>query len=89
MLTREKSGPVFANPDHVSDVDETNSTPKEAKFSIEFDRTYYSITKYLISRRVVPSWSQESFGMLVDLFQLSITGISNLKTPIISIPRGE
>jgi hypothetical protein len=35
-----------------------------------------------------PSWNQEAFAVLSDLFQMTVTDISNVKTPIISIAKG-
>ena len=76
------------NPDHVLDIDETPSAPKDTQFSVEFEGTHYSISKFPISRGMIPSWNQESFSVLANLFQMTVTDISNVKTPIISIPKG-
>jgi hypothetical protein len=83
-----RTGPVFMNPDHVLDIEETAATPKDAQFSIEFEGSYYAINKFPISRGMVPSWNQESFSVLANLFQMTVTDVSNAKTPIISIPKG-
>ena len=83
-----RTGPVFMNPDHILDVEETTSAPKDAQFSVEFEGTYYAIRKFPISRGMVPSWNQESFSVLANLFQMTVTDVSNVKTPIISIPKG-
>jgi hypothetical protein len=37
---------------------------------------------------MVPSWNQESFAVLANLFQMTVTDVSNVKTPIISISKG-
>jgi hypothetical protein len=37
---------------------------------------------------MVPSWNQEAFAVLSNLFQMTVTDISGVKTPIISIPKG-
>ena len=84
----QRTGPVHMNPDHVLDVEETSSTPKDAQFSIEFEGTHYAISKFPISRGMVPSWNQEAFSVLANLFQMTITDVSNVKTPIISISKG-
>ncbi len=83
-----RTGPVFMNPDHVLDIEETAATPKDAQFSIEFEGSYYAINKFPISRGMIPSWNQESFSVLANLFQMTVTDVSNAKTPIISIPKG-
>jgi hypothetical protein len=84
----QRTGSVSMNPDHVLDVDENTSAPKDSQFSVEFEGTYYSISKFPISRGMVQSWNQESFSVLANLFQMTVTDISNVKTPIISIPKG-
>ncbi len=84
----QRTGPVSMNPDHVLDIDETASSPKDPQFSVEFEGTYYSISRFPISGGMLPSWNQESFSVLANLFQMTVTDVSNVKTPIISIPKG-
>ena len=84
----QRTGPVTMNPDHVLDIDETEEAPKDTQFSVQFEGTHYSISRFPISRGMVPSWNQESFSVLANLFQMTVTDISNAKTPIISIPKG-
>ena len=83
-----RTGPVSMNPDHILDIDETNSPPRNSEFSVAFEGTHYSISKFPISGGMVPSWNQESFSVLANLFQMTVTDVSNAKTPIISIPKG-
>lgn len=84
----QRTGPVSMNPDHVLEIEETVSTPSDAQFAVDFEGTHYSISKFPISRGMVPSWNQEAFAVLANLFQMTVTDISNVKTPIISIPKG-
>lgn len=83
-----RTGSVSMNPDHVLDIDETASAPQDYQFSVEFEGKHYSISKYPVSAGMVPSWNQESFAVLANLFQMTVTDVSNAKTPIISIPKG-
>ena len=83
-----RTGPISMNPDHVLDIDETKAAPKEPEFSVEFEGSYYSISKFPVSGGMVPSWNQEAFAVLANLFQMTVTDVSNAKTPIISIPKG-
>ncbi|HEU4683313.1 MAG TPA: hypothetical protein VFS39_02260 [Nitrospira sp.] len=83
-----RTGPVSMNPDHVLDIDETASAPHDPQFAIEFEGKHYSISKYPVSAGMVPSWNQEAFAVLANLFQMTVTDVSNAKTPIISIPKG-
>jgi len=83
-----RSGPVMRNPDHILEIAEAPSAPSDAEFTIEFEGKHYSILKYPITGGMVPSWNQEAFSVLTNLFQMTVTDVSNTKTPIISIPKG-
>lgn len=83
-----RTGPVQRNPAHVLEIEESSSPLKDAEFDVEFEGKYYSIRKFPISEGMVPSWNQEAFSVLANLFQLTVTDVSNVKTPIISIPKG-
>jgi len=79
---------VQRNPAHVLEIEESSSPLKDAEFDVEFEGKYYSIREFPISEGMVPSWNQEAFAVLANLFQMTVTDVSNVKTPIISIPKG-
>jgi len=83
-----RTGPVPRNPAHVLEIEESASALPDAEFSVQFEGKYYSIRKFPISQGMVPSWNQEAFAVLSDLFQMTVTDVTNVKTPIISIPKG-
>ncbi|HSQ52560.1 MAG TPA: hypothetical protein VLL94_15015 [Nitrospiraceae bacterium] len=83
-----RTGPVQRNPAHVLEIEESLLPLKDAEFDVEFEGKYYSIRKFPISEGMVPSWNQEAFAVLANLFQMTVTDVSNVKTPIISIPKG-
>ena len=83
-----RTEPVQRNPAHVLEIEESSSPLKDAEFDVEFEGKYYSIRKFPISEGMVPSWNQEAFAVLANLFQMTVTDVSNVKTPIISIPKG-
>jgi hypothetical protein len=83
-----RSGPVMRNPDHILEIEEASSVPSDAEFTVDFEGKHYSIRKFPITGGMVPSWNQEAFAVLVNLFQMTVTDVSNVKTPIISIPKG-
>ncbi len=83
-----RTGPVQRNPAHVLEIEESSSPLKDAEFDAEFEGKYYSIRKFPISEGMVPSWNQEAFAVLANLFQMTVTDVSNVRTPIISIPKG-
>ena len=76
------------NPAHVLEIEESLSPLKDAEFDVEFEGKYYSVRKFPITEGMVPSWNQEAFAVLANLFQMTVTDVSNVRTPIISIPKG-
>ena len=83
-----RSGPVPRNPAHVLDIEEADHAPSDTEFAIDFEGKSYFIRKVPLSEGMVPSWNQEAFAVLSDLFQMTVTDVSGVKTPIISIPKG-
>lgn len=83
-----RTGPVPRNPAHVLEIEESPTRLPDAEFSVEFEGKHYAIRKFPITEGMEPSWNQEAFAVLSDLFQMTVTDISNVKTPIISIPKG-
>ena len=83
-----RTGPVQRNPAHVLEIEESVSPLKDAEFDVEFEGKYYSVRKFPITEGMVPSWNQEAFAVLANLFQMTVTDVSNVKTPLISIPKG-
>jgi hypothetical protein len=83
-----RSGPVTMNPDKVLEIEELTVASREAEFSVAFEGTHYSISRFPISGGMVPSWNQEAFAVLANLFQMTVTDVSNAKAPIISISKG-
>lgn len=88
VMPDPRTGPVPRNPARVLEVQESSSPIDDAEFSIDFESTYYSIRKFPITQGMEPSWNQEAFTVLADLFQMTVTDVSGVKTPIISIPKG-
>jgi hypothetical protein len=76
------------NPVRTLEIEESESKPADQEFSVEFEGRYYSIRKFPVSEGMSPSWNQEAFAVLSNLFQMTVTDVSNVKTPIISIPKG-
>lgn len=83
-----RTGPISRNPARVLEIEESSSPLADAEFAVEFEGKHYSIRKFPITQGMEPSWNQEAFAVLSDLFQMTVTDISNVKTPIISISKG-
>jgi hypothetical protein len=52
---------------------------------VEFDKRYYSVRKFPVSEGMSPSWNQEAFAVLSNLFQMTVTDLTRFPTPAIAI----
>lgn len=78
---------VVRNPARTLEIEESTSKPSDYEFSVPFDGRYYSIRKYPISQGMVPSWNQEAFAVLSNLFQMTVTDLTKYPTPAIAIAK--
>ncbi len=78
---------VGRNPARTLEVEEAPGKPSDFEFSVEFDGRYYSIRKYPVSEGMVPSWNQEAFAVLSNLFQMTVTDLTKYPTPAITIAK--
>ncbi len=78
---------VVRNPAVTLEIAETTAKPDEYEFSVPFDGRHYSIRKYPVSHGMVPSWNQEAFAVLSNLFQMTVTDLTRYPTPSIAIAK--
>ncbi len=78
---------VVRNPARTLEIEESDSKPGDYEFSVSLDGRYYSIRKYPISQGMVPSWNQEAFAVLSNLFQMTVTDLTKYPTPAIAIAK--
>lgn len=78
---------VVRNPARTLEIEESDSKPGDYEFSVPFDGRYYSIRKYPVSQGMVPSWNQEAFAVLSNLFQMTVTDLTKYPTPAIAIAK--
>ncbi|WP_455377199.1 hypothetical protein [Petrachloros mirabilis] len=78
---------VVRNPAKTLEVEESSSQPDGYEFSVPFDGRYYSIRKFPVSQGMVPSWNQEAFAVLSNLFQMTVTDLTKYPTPAIAIAK--
>ena len=78
---------VVRNPARTLEIEESPSKPDGYEFSVQFDDRYYSIRKFPVSQGMVPSWNQEAFSVLSNLFQMTVTDLSKYPTPAIAIAK--
>ncbi len=78
---------VVRNPARTLEIHESDSRPADDEFSVQFDGRYYSIRKFPVSQGMVPSWNQEAFAVLSNLFQMTVTDLTRYPTPAIAIAK--
>lgn len=78
---------VVRNPARTLEIDESSSKPDDYEFSVQFDGRHYSIRKCPVSQGMVPSWNQEAFAVLSNLFQMTVTDLTRFPTPAIAIAK--
>jgi hypothetical protein len=64
---------VARNPVGTLEIEDSSSKPSDFEFSVEFDKRYSSIRKFPVSEGMSPSWNQEAFAVLSNLFQMTVT----------------
>lgn len=82
-----RTGPVRINPSRLLEVEESRTSPSDAEFQVEFEGMHYSIPRFSVTDTPTSSWNQVAFAVLANLFQMTITDVANIKTPIISISK--
>ncbi len=83
-----RSGHVERNPSRTLEIDESDGRPPEAEFAVAFEDKHYAIRKFPITEGMVPSWNQEAFTVLSNLYQMTVTDVSGARAPLITIPKG-
>ncbi len=78
---------VVRNPARTLEIEESTWQPGGYEFSVQFDDRYYSIRKFPVSQGMVPSWNQEAFAVLSNLFQMTVTDLTRYPTPAIAIAK--
>jgi hypothetical protein len=78
---------VVRNPARTLEIEESDSKPDDYEFSVLFDGRHYSVRKYPVSQGMVPSWNQEAFAVLSNLFQMTVTDLTKYPTPAIAIAK--
>ncbi len=78
---------VVRNPARTLEIEESTGRPSDFEFSVEFDQRHYSIRKFPVSEGMSPSWNQEAFAVLSNLFQMTVTDLTRFPTPAIAIAK--
>ena len=87
VLPDPRTKTVVRNPAKTLEIEESTAQPDGYEFSIQFEDRYYSIRKFPVSQGMVPSWNQEAFAVLSNLFQMTVTDLTKFPTPAIAISK--
>lgn len=75
------------NPPATMQIDETDSQPDDADFSIQYEGHWFSIRKGPRAPGTRTPWNQEAFRVLGMLYQVTVTDVSRFPTPAITIAK--
>lgn len=82
-----RTGAIPRNPPWTIDVEETTHKPKDAAFAVVYEGRWYSIRKAAKSIGGAQPWNQVAFRLLNHLYQMTVTEVSKVPTPAITIAK--
>jgi hypothetical protein len=82
---RSSEGPQ--NPANTIQIDETEKRPVDSDFAVEYEGKWYSIKKAPRTPGARAPWNQEAFRVLAMLYQVTVTDVSRVPTPAITIAK--
>jgi len=82
-----RTGPVLSNPPRTLEIEETTARPSNAAFAVEAHGLWYSIRYPKDGEGALNTWNQEAFGVLHDLFQMTVTDIAQVPLPSVTIAK--
>jgi hypothetical protein len=82
-----RSGQVLRNPDKTLEIEETATEPPDALFAVTFKGKVYSIIDKPAGDGRYGRWNQETFEVLYQLFQMTVTDITRVPVPPITISK--
>ena len=78
---------VPRNPPWTIAIEETPDKPSGAAFAVPYQNRWYSIRKAPEKLRGMQPWNQVAFRLLNQLFQMTVTEVSKVPTPAITIAK--
>ena len=82
-----RTGPVGANPARTLYIRETEEEPDDAVFVVEESGFWYSLEPVPEGDPRFTEWNRKAFDTLYKLFQMTVTDVSQVRTPVITIPK--
>lgn len=82
-----RTGTIARNPPWTIAIEESDSLPAEAAFAVGYEDRWYSIRKAPRSTGPIQPWNQVAFRVLSQLYQMTVTEVSKVPTPSITIAK--
>jgi len=78
---------ALRNPPWTISIEESIDKPTEAAFSVSYEGRWYSIRKPPKAIGGIQPWNQVAFRLLNQLYQMTVTEVSKVPTPAITIAK--
>ena len=82
-----RSGPLMRNSIKTLAITESESSPDEAVFAAKLEGRWYAIVSEQEDERKVRPWNHEAFGLLNQLYQMTVTDVARVPTLPITISK--
>lgn len=82
-----RTGPIGINPPKTLYIRETQDRPDDAVFVVEESGLWYSLEPMPHDDPLYREWNRKAFDILYKLFQMTVTDVSQVRTPSITIPK--
>ncbi len=83
----KRTGLITPNPTRTIEIEETENEPADAAFKVKHRDTWYWIKKADQKTGELIPWNQEAFRTLTELYQMTVTDVSRVATPVITIAK--
>lgn len=82
-----RTGQITRNPPWTIAVEESETRPPDAAFSVKYEDRWYSIRKAPRGPGIMQPWNQVAFRVLSQLYQMTVTEVFKVPTPAITIAK--
>ncbi|MDZ4732347.1 MAG: hypothetical protein SGJ16_02000 [Nitrospirota bacterium] len=82
-----RTGEIARNPPWTISIEESDSRPPDAAFAVGYEDRWYSIRKAPRATGTIQPWNQVAFRVLSQLYQMTVTEVSRVPTPSITIAK--
>ncbi len=82
-----RTGEIGRNPPWTISIEESDSRPPDAAFAVRYEDRWYSIRKAPRTIGTIEPWNQVAFRVLGQLYQMTVTEVSKVPSPSITIAK--